>query len=112
MSSLNCTLKIVHFHFTQIKYTCNNDLVSQECTDFGTSTMDIDSLAEGESPDIAVIRLMKADETSGTGNTDATLGGTKEAFEEGLDDSPAASHKGALATAGIILAVASLGGLV
>jgi len=89
---------------------CNNDLVSQECTDFGASTMEVEALSEGGSPDIAVIRLMKADETSGTGNTDATLGDAKEAFEEGLDTSPAASYKGALATAGIILAVASLGG--
>ena len=96
-----------------VNLTCASDTenyYTQDCTDVSSNAMDIEEVMAGGGPDnVAVFKLMKADDDTGdiATETDTALGGAEETLEEGGDTSAAAS-KGALATAGLILAVASL----
>ena len=113
---ISCECNLCDDIMMGVNLTCASDTenyYTQDCTDVSSNAMDANAITTGGSPaDVAVFKLMKADATGDiVTETDTNLGGATDTLEEG-DETSAAASKGALATVGLILAVASLGGLV
>jgi len=95
------------FLFTlQFEFECDNELGSQECTDFDTSIPDVGMMSEGEAemPAISVIRL-SATSQSGTVAKESDAINEDTGVEKDSGSSPAAVRAENLA-AGVILASA------
>mmetsp|Transcript_5399 Transcript_5399/g.9006 ORF Transcript_5399/g.9006 Transcript_5399/m.9006 type:complete len:341 (+) Transcript_5399:43-1065(+) len=91
---------------TGFEFECDNELGSQECTDFDTSIPDVGMMSEGEAemPAISVIRL-SATSQSGTVAKESDAINEDTGVEKDSGSSPAAVRAENLA-AGVILASA------